>query len=61
MTTDELKGFGLTDEQCQQVENLHNSEVSAFQTQIGERDTTISGLNSQLSDTNEKHTLYLYR
>lgn len=27
MTTDERKGFGLTDEQCQQVSDLHNNEV----------------------------------
>lgn len=54
MTTDELRGFGLTDEQCQQVENLHNGEISAMQTQIGERDTTISGLNGQLSEANKK-------
>ena len=54
MKTDELKGFGLTDEQCQQVENLHNSEISTFQTQIGEKDTTISGLNGQLSEANKK-------
>lgn len=54
MTTDELKGFGLTDEQCQQVENLHNSEISVLQGQIGEKDTMISGLNGQLSDANKK-------
>lgn len=54
MTTDELKGFGLSDEQCAQVESLHNGEISALQTQIGEKDTTISGLNSQLSDANAK-------
>ncbi len=30
MTTDELKGFGLTDEQCAQVEGLHNGEISAL-------------------------------
>lgn len=54
MTTDELKGFGLTDEQCQQVENLHNGEISSLQGQIGEKDTMISGLNGQLSEANKK-------
>lgn len=54
MTTDELKGFGLTDEQCQQVENLHNGEISTLQGQIGEKDTMISGLNGQLSEANKK-------
>ena len=54
MTTDELKGFGLTDEQCQQVENLLNGEISTLQGQIGEKDTMISGLNGQLSDANTK-------
>lgn len=54
MTTDELKGFGLSDEQCQQVENLHKNSLSALQTQLGEKDTTIKGLNTQLSDANKK-------
>ncbi len=54
MTTDELKNLGLSDEQCQQVSDLHNNEVSALQTQLGEKDTTISGLNTQLSSANKK-------
>ena len=54
MTTDELKGFGLTDEQCAQVEGLHNGEISTLQGQIGEKDTMISGLNGQLSKANKK-------
>lgn len=54
MTTDELKGFGLTDEQCKQVENLHSVEILALQGQIGEKDTMISGLNGQLSEANKK-------
>ena len=60
MTTDELKGFGLTDEQCQQVENLHNGEISSLQGQIGEKDTTISGLN-QLHKTMLSEYTILYK
>lgn len=52
MTTDELKGFGLTDEQCQQVENLHNGEILAFQTQISDyksKLTILKFLNHDMS------------